>query len=298
VRYKCCVCKNFDFCETCEERVGHEHPFIKINKPEQAPKMIVTAINEDEAAAQTQPPADLPEMINEMLGGHHGGRGGWRRHCRGGGNQEWRQVANHWINAAKEFVNNGEETKKGCHFGHQPQCREKSKWSKNRAIVVAKPEEGSLQGQPGEVIVALFEFKNETKWPWKRGCFLGLADRNAKCDLIVSDVPVDFEVRGMQTFKLNVPIQVPANVDTEKGDIFEVVLTFYGPKGSPFGEEIPIKIKVNDSIAYQEKIFAAAIQLTELGFGNFDACVEAVKKAKGNSDLAVSFMLEQNQGQF
>ena len=100
----------------------------------------------------------------------------------------------------------------------------------------------------------------------------------------------------MQTFKLDVPIQIPADIDTEKGDIFEVVLTFYGPKGSPFGEEIRLNIKVNEGAIDQEKLFSAAIQLTELGFGNFDDCVEAVKKAKGNSDLAVAFILEQNKG--
>ena len=48
VRYKCCVCKNFDYCEVCEERLGHEHPFIKILRPEDAPKTIVVGINEDE----------------------------------------------------------------------------------------------------------------------------------------------------------------------------------------------------------------------------------------------------------
>ena len=36
-RYKCCVCNNFDYCEACEEkfRDEHQHPFIKIYKPEQ-----------------------------------------------------------------------------------------------------------------------------------------------------------------------------------------------------------------------------------------------------------------------
>jgi hypothetical protein len=34
----------------CEERLGHEHPFIKILRPEDAPKFILTAINEDEEA--------------------------------------------------------------------------------------------------------------------------------------------------------------------------------------------------------------------------------------------------------
>ena len=50
VRYKCCVCNNFDYCEVCEERLGHEHPFIKILRPEDAPKFILTAINEDDEA--------------------------------------------------------------------------------------------------------------------------------------------------------------------------------------------------------------------------------------------------------
>lgn len=30
-RFKCSVCKNFDYCSTCEDRLGHEHPFLKIN---------------------------------------------------------------------------------------------------------------------------------------------------------------------------------------------------------------------------------------------------------------------------
>ena len=44
VRYKCCVCKNFDFCERCEEQVDHEHPFIKINRPGDAPQAIFTGV--------------------------------------------------------------------------------------------------------------------------------------------------------------------------------------------------------------------------------------------------------------
>lgn len=35
IRYKCAVCKNFDYCEKCEEKYSeeHKHPFIKIYKP-------------------------------------------------------------------------------------------------------------------------------------------------------------------------------------------------------------------------------------------------------------------------
>jgi hypothetical protein len=52
VRYKCCVCKNFDYCEVCEERLGHEHPFIKIVRPEDAPATIITGIYENEPAEE------------------------------------------------------------------------------------------------------------------------------------------------------------------------------------------------------------------------------------------------------
>jgi uncharacterized CHY-type Zn-finger protein len=48
IRYKCSVCPNFDYCETCEDRLTHEHPFIKITRPELAPSVIITAIQEPE----------------------------------------------------------------------------------------------------------------------------------------------------------------------------------------------------------------------------------------------------------
>lgn len=31
LRYKCSVCKDFDYCAKCEERLQHEHAFLKIN---------------------------------------------------------------------------------------------------------------------------------------------------------------------------------------------------------------------------------------------------------------------------
>ena len=30
IRYKCSVCENFNFCETCEEQMEHPHSFLKI----------------------------------------------------------------------------------------------------------------------------------------------------------------------------------------------------------------------------------------------------------------------------
>ena len=38
-RYKCAVCDDFDFCEECEKKKGeeHNHPFLKISKPQMTP---------------------------------------------------------------------------------------------------------------------------------------------------------------------------------------------------------------------------------------------------------------------
>lgn len=39
IRYKCGVCKDFDYCEKCEKIFGekHGHPFLKIRNPDEAP---------------------------------------------------------------------------------------------------------------------------------------------------------------------------------------------------------------------------------------------------------------------
>lgn len=34
IRYKCSVCPDFDYCETCEAKIDHPHVFLKIKKPE------------------------------------------------------------------------------------------------------------------------------------------------------------------------------------------------------------------------------------------------------------------------
>lgn len=54
VRYKCSVKKDFDYCEKCEAEKPHEHAFIKIVNPKQAPKAIFTVVNE-EIEGQEQP---------------------------------------------------------------------------------------------------------------------------------------------------------------------------------------------------------------------------------------------------
>ena len=51
LRYKCSVCKNFDYCSKCEERLGHEHAFLKIRQHGGAPEVMITMLNEEEKQA-------------------------------------------------------------------------------------------------------------------------------------------------------------------------------------------------------------------------------------------------------
>jgi hypothetical protein len=54
----------------------------------------------------------------------------------------------------------------------------------------------------------------------------------------IKDIPIDFEVRGLQTFKLSVPIFIPEDPvikANEAGEVYEIELGFYGPRGGNFG---------------------------------------------------------------
>ena len=50
IRYKCAVCKDFDFCEKCEEKTkgGHGHPFLKINRPDLCPIEIKCSLRKEQ----------------------------------------------------------------------------------------------------------------------------------------------------------------------------------------------------------------------------------------------------------
>jgi hypothetical protein len=102
LRYKCTICKNFDYCPTCEERQGHEHAFVKIRQPGGAPDVMIVVEDEpqngenEESKGQGQHQNQNPmEFIGQMMqafggrggrGGGFGGRGGRGGGCgRGGG---------------------------------------------------------------------------------------------------------------------------------------------------------------------------------------------------------------------
>merc|ERR1712110_536525 len=54
IRYKCSICRNFDLCEVCEERLGHEHPFLKIRKAGGAPDVMIAMLPEDAPQTRTE----------------------------------------------------------------------------------------------------------------------------------------------------------------------------------------------------------------------------------------------------
>ena len=70
----------------------------------------------------------------------------------------------------------------------------RSKWSQNRAIIVSKPE--VVEIETGQIAFITVEVLNQTKWPWKRGCHIGLLNKD-KSEILVSDVPIEEEVKGM-----------------------------------------------------------------------------------------------------
>lgn len=60
VRYSCLTCKNYDCCETCEEKVEHQHPLLKIKQ-------------------SRAPPSDLPPVTSLVRGMSRSGIGNIRQ---------------------------------------------------------------------------------------------------------------------------------------------------------------------------------------------------------------------------
>lgn len=85
----------------------------------------------------------------------------------------------------------------------------KGKWSEKRAVIKKSPEE-VLVGEPGQTVFAQIEVLNDTKWPWKRGCYLGLQANESGddevCPFTVAELPIEEDVKGMGTLNLSVPI--------------------------------------------------------------------------------------------
>lgn len=114
--------------------------------------------------------------------------------------------------------------------------------------------------------------------------------------IVFNPMPIDCDVKGMQTLKLEIPIQITSDFKPSKTlingkavnyDFRKVFLSFCGPKGNNFGQEIAFEIKVilepQISVVNREDLFRAALNMSEnMNLGSFDECVEALKKANGD----------------
>lgn len=77
VRYKCSVCKDFDYCEKCEESKDHPHAFLKIKRAGDAPKVMMTTIDDSMGNAKADIDIDDPQsLIKDFFGAfaHSGGQ--------------------------------------------------------------------------------------------------------------------------------------------------------------------------------------------------------------------------------
>lgn len=188
--------------------------------------------------------------------------------------------------------------------GHFP-GEKRSKWSEYRAIIVKKPDSPIL-AQVGEVVLVALEVQNQTKWPWKQGCVLMASPKQSAAlqGIIINPVAIDCEVRGLQTLKLDFPIQITEQFqaqqvsDASDSDLRKVYLSFCGPKGNVFGQEILVELRVQlkkAPLVSQEELFRAALHMAEtMNLGSFDACVEALKKCGGDQNKACQQLIDKN----
>lgn len=158
-RYKCSVCKNFDFCSRCEEFQPHDHAFLKLVNPKDNPIAIITAVNDElqpeEESKESQSHDNLPEFLS--------GNQFWQ-HFSGNAN-EWRDHAMGWVNQVRDCM-----------------ARPDHKFE-----FVNKPQE-IVRGNPNQIVIVPISFKKVGKCNIPNGSFLGLKDRSAKStNFIIED---------------------------------------------------------------------------------------------------------------
>lgn len=306
IRYKCSVLENFDYCQLCEERLTHEHAFLQIKENGGAPTVMVTAINDDEEMKGEGSAAanDLENLISEacadgfMGAGGRGRRGG--RGCgrggRGGGGRFKNMVGDFLNKMGVENVDVDGMFKK-CHDAAKGDGNGKN-WKHKRAVIQKKPEE-TFEAIPGQCIITSVEVMNETRWPWKQGCVITLCEEQTETDIPIEyfSVPIEQEVKGMHSATIEVPLVVRDNVVASE-KVYEIFMTFRGPKGNPFGGRIPIKIKVvlpgqQASTPSETEIHRLALKLFEAQHGTYDDILQVVKKNNGDEAASLKELTSQ-----
>jgi hypothetical protein len=163
----------------------------------------------------------------------------------------------------------------------------KGNYMKRRAHFVSGTDpEVVYMMTPGSTQFVDVEIKNCTHWPWKQGCWLGMADpiegseEVAFMPIELVYVPITFDVPSQHSFKLQVPIKALENAQ-EDGKIHKIALRLRRPgDGDTFGETLTLQVKINNNNQQidEMKLYELALKLhSELKLGSFDECVAAAR---------------------
>lgn len=311
VRYKCAVCKDFDYCAKCEDSLGHDHPFLKIRKAGGAPSMIITVLNEEE-------PGQKPDW-KQMKETWKNAKQQWKQHAKEQGfnpckpHGEWTEEDVHkkrqfWKSMVGGFCDKmgfDKQEWQGCKGGRgrfggmMHGCKEgKGEYKLKRAEIVSNPDV-VLECNPGCVTLHDIEVKNNTHWGWKQGICLGLDSSVEQVGMPIENVnlPIDSKVEAMETLKLTVPIAVLEGANPT--ELFEFKLRFRGPKGGEIGQPIPIKLRIPAPVAKKTteqpvekkshlELVKLAVKLfdTEKLGQTFNECLENVTLVNGDEEVA------------
>jgi hypothetical protein len=163
---------------------------------------------------------------------------------------------------------------RGCHGGNQA-------WKQKRAVIVNRKPEGIVEAIPGECVIYEFEVLNDTYWPWKPGCQITLDEHQTEDVLPVEvfNIPIEKEIKGKHQEKIEIPLTILDHM--VGGDkVYEIFLTFRGPKGNQFGERIPVKIQVKlpKTQVTEADVYKLAIKFHEGGFGSIEECAAVVQQ--------------------
>jgi len=116
----------------------------------------------------------------------------------------------------------------------------------------------------------------------------------AQCPLIVKEYPIDQEVKGMQTIKLLIPIEIPSDFKNEADSDIKVIdmpFAFFGPRAGQFGQQFTVKVQVEDG-EFELNLFRAATTLADARMGTFDECVEALRKCNLDENAALMMLVD------
>jgi len=69
VRYKCAIRNDYDLCATCESKRAQPHAMVKIYSPQQAPKAIYIAVNDEDIPPSPPHVPHAEEIIHDMRDG-------------------------------------------------------------------------------------------------------------------------------------------------------------------------------------------------------------------------------------